>query len=363
MKIAIFTDTYLPTINGITYAIKSWKSEIEKRGHDVTVVCPNAPGVSDVVSVPSIELPFYENYYSALYPHTDHDFSNYDAVHLNSFFMIGYYGYRVAKKHDINIISMVHTPINEYIDYVTTSEHLQRPLWEIYKRWEGRILKKSDVRIALSEYIKDYIKGITNNQDVVRLTNGVNTDFFEPVENNEFRKKYHINSKKVIGFTGRLSEEKRIEELIEYAKQYDGTVLIGGNGPHKQEYESINNSENVEFLGFLDREELPSFYSTLDLLIFPSRVENDPLIVLEANACGTPVIGANAAGLVDSINVGKNGYLYEPGNIDDLSHKIEKGYGDLNSLEKSSRRYAVENSISNTVDTLISLYKRDNNEN
>lgn len=358
MKIAIFSDTYLPTINGVSYAVKNWKDELEDRGHSVTVVCPEPGNSPSNVTLKAFSLPVYKGYYASIYPPRDHDFSQYDAVHINSFFMTGYYGYRMAKKHDIPLVSTVHTPITEYLDYVTESSTLQKIIGGGYRRWEARVLKKSDHRVALSDYMENYIKDVTGGKDVERLSNGVNTSFFEEKSTERFREKYDIEKEKIIGYTGRLSEEKRVEELIEVAEKFDGQVIIGGDGPAREEYEELNEKENVKFLGFLDRGELPEFYSVLDLLIFPSRVENDPLTLLEANACRTPVVGARAAGLKDSIKEGENGYLYSPGDIEDLKDKIDKAYAELDELSNSSRKVARERSIAGTVDKLLELYQR-----
>lgn len=355
MKIAIFTDTYLPTVNGVSYAVKSWKDEMESRGHEVDVVCP-APGDSkEDITFRSFEVPMYEGYYAGYLPPLRKDFSEYDVFYLNSFFMIGYYGYRKALKNNIPLVSIVHTPIEEYMDYVTSWEPGKNFLGKIYNHWESKILSASTTGVALSDYMENHIKNLTDECEVVRLSNGVNTDFFRPKETQEFREKHGINGEKVIGFTGRLSSEKRVDELVRFAENFNGEVIIGGDGPCREKCEELVEKGNVRFLGFLDREELPAFYSCIDCFVFPSRAENDPLTVLEANACGTPVIGADAAGLKDSISEGVNGYLYRPGDLEDLDEKLQKAYRSLGEISESSLEYARKKSISSTVDDLLEL--------
>lgn len=355
MKIAIFTDTYLPTVNGVSYAVESWKEELESRGHEVTVFCPSA-GVKGDGRCKSVKIPFYEGYYTSIAPPINHDFSDYDAVQLNSFFVLGYYGFRVAQKHDLPLMSVVHTPISEYLDYVTKLSPLKRMLSFLYRHWEGRILKKSDMRVALSDYMESHITDIADGKSVERLTNGVNTRFFSPAKTDEFLSEHGIDSKKIIGYTGRLSSEKRVDELIKFAKEFDGEVLIGGDGPCRDEYEKLADTDNVTFLGFMNREKLPEFYSAIDLFVFPSRIENDPLTVLEANACGTPVIGADAAGLKNSIENGRNGFRYEPGDLEDMSEKIDEAYKNLETLHKKCLECSSEQSVSRTVDKFIEMY-------
>lgn len=355
MKIAIFTDTYLPTVNGVSYAVKSWKEEMESRGHEVDIVCP-APGDSDEdITFRSFEVPLYEGYYAGYIPPLRKDFSDYDVFYLNSFFMIGYYGYRKAKKNDITLVSIVHTPIEEYLDYVTSWKPGKILLKKVYNYWESRILSASSTGVALSDYMEEHIHSLTDECNIVRLSNGVNTEFFRPVETSDFREKYSITGEKIIGFTGRLSSEKRVEELVKFAERFEGEVIIGGDGPCREECERLVEKGNVRFLGFLDREDLPAFYSSIDAFIFPSRAENDPLTVLEANACGTPVIGADAAGLKDSISEGENGYLYSPGDLNDLGEKLEKAYSEIENISDSSLEFARRKSIASTVDDLLEL--------
>ena len=361
MRIAIFTDTYLPTVNGVSYAVESWKNELERNGHKVDVFCPEADEDGDC-RCRSVRIPFYEGYHTAIAPPLSHDFSKYDAVQINSFFMLGYYGYRVAQKHDIPLMSVVHTPISEYMDYVTEIGPLNNLLSGIYKEWEGRILEKSDIRLALSDYMEEHIKRVTNGKDVERLTNGVNTVFFSPEKTDNFRKRYDITSDKVIGYTGRLSSEKRVDELIEFGNNFEGEILIGGNGPEKEKYEGLAETDNISFLGFMDRDELPEFYSTVDIFVFPSRVENDPLTVLESNACGTPVVGADAAGLKNSIKNGRNGYRYEPGNLEDMKKKIEKRYQNMKTLNKGSLECASERSVRKTAERFVKLFGEASNK-
>lgn len=353
VKVALFTDTYLPTINGITYAVQGWKRELESRGHEATVFCPSPGGEDTNVTFPAVNFPFYEGFRAAIWPPWRHDMSQYDAVHINSFFLVGYWGYRAARRHDLPLVSMVHTPIHEYLDYVTSVGALQRLGARLYRRWEARLLARSDVRVAPSAFMQDYVEEVAG--DCRLLTNGVDTEFFQPTDADAFRERHGIHADRIVGYTGRLGSEKRVEELVEFAERFDGEVVVGGDGPYREEYEEIA-GDNVRFLGFVPREELPAFYSLLDLFVIPSRVENDPLTVLEANACGTPVVGADAAGLTDSVVEGENGLRYEPGSIDDLARAVEEGYDDLAALSEGAVASAEEQSISRTVDRLIEFY-------
>jgi len=90
-----------------------------------------------------------------------------------------------------------------------------------------------------------------------------------------------------------------------------------------------------------------AFYTCLDVFVFPSQAETQGLVALEAMACGTPVVGADALALKDTIQEGMNGYLYECGNRKDLLDKIKKAYNNRDKLSKSSKEYVQEHSVEN----------------
>ncbi len=357
MKIAYFSDTYLPTVNGISYAIHSWKEELKRRGHEATIVCP-APGQDeDDVTFRSISFPFYQGFRASVFPPIKHDFSDYDIVHINSFFGAGLYGMWAAKKHDLPLISTVHTPIEEYLDYVSSSKIFQKFAYSIYHEWETYMINKSQLCLTPTDAVKAEIED-TVLKDVEVISNGVDTAFFQPVDDSRFREDFDITADRVIGYTGRLGKEKRLEELIAVASEFDGQIIIGGDGPMRERYETMaRDHDNVRFLGFLDRERLPELYSCLDLFVFPSRVETEGLVALESNACGTPVIGADMGGLQNTVQDGHNGYRYTPGNIEELHETIEKAYDELDELENGAMEAASQKSLGQTVDRLLDHYE------
>jgi 1,2-diacylglycerol 3-alpha-glucosyltransferase len=116
--------------------------------------------------------------------------------------------------------------------------------------------------------------------------------------------------------------------------------------------------DNVTFLGFIDREDLPKLYTTLDVFVFPSRVEAEGLVVLESNACETPVVGANANGLKSTIENGVNGYKYEPGDTEDFRDKVEKVYSYLEELKESSVEKTEEKSVTKSIERLLDYYNK-----
>jgi 1,2-diacylglycerol 3-alpha-glucosyltransferase len=156
----------------------------------------------------------------------------------------------------------------------------------------------------------------------------------------------------VIGYTGRHGYEKRLGDLIDVATDLDATVVFGGDGPAREELEARAESSDgdVEFLGFLDREEMPAFYSALDVFAFPSPVETQGLVALEAYACGTPVVGADSGALSQTIDDGVTGYHFETGNVEDFRANLRRALDERDRLSGNCldrrERISVERSVS-----------------
>jgi 1,2-diacylglycerol 3-alpha-glucosyltransferase len=308
MNIGFFTDTYFPQINGVSYTVQLWKRELEKQGHEVFVYYPEGdykPGKNEV-PMPSMPLIFYKGYKIGV---PDKSMPKHlDIVHLHSLFSIAAYGLGVARKRKIPCILTYHTPVDMYVRHVSSNEYVQESLKTLYKIWETELFERCTLITVPSVVIRDLLK--------------------EEVE-------AHIGS----------------------ANQFDGTILIGGDGPVRKDYEKMaNGRDNVRFLGFLPRDRLCEFYSALDVLVLPSTAETEGLVVLEANACGTPVVGADALALKETIVEGINGYKYKSGDKGDLLSKLESVYGEKEKLKKSSKKHAKEHSVENTTKRLVSIY-------
>ncbi len=362
MNIGIFTDTYFPQINGVTYTISLWKEKIEKENrNNVYIYYPKSSYTPQKNEFPfrSFEFRFYKGYRIAIPANISKKARSLDIVHIHGLFSMAIAGIYIAKRHHIPLILTYHTPADEYIRYITRRKSLQAALMRIYNLWERRILESCDLITVPSQAIKERLskKGIKNN--VIVLSNGVDLNFFRRVDTGKFKTKYDIPSGKIIGFCGRLGYEKHIEDIIEISDKFKGMVLIAGKGPAADYYKKMaEGKENVKFLGFLDRRELMEFYSSLDLFVFPSTAETQGLVALEAMACGVPVIGANALALKDTIKDGETGYLYEQGNLSDLLDKIQKGYENREILSENSVKCVQQHSVENTIKKLMEIYNR-----
>ncbi|MFO7872202.1 MAG: glycosyltransferase [Candidatus Undinarchaeales archaeon] len=354
MNIGFFTDTYFPQVNGVTYTLHAWKKEF---GDSAKIFYPSSkyePKKGEI-PFPSIKIPFYQGYRFSFPFGISKASEDLDIVHIHGLFSMGFAGKHVAKKHNLPKVLTYHTPVELYSKYLTENKKLSDFFKGIYRRWEKYLLNSCDLITVPSEPVKEYLndRGISN---VKVLSNGIDTNLFKPRKNNDFRKKHNLKGK-VIGYCGRIGFEKKLEDLIGIAPEFDGTILIAGDGPALDHYKKLaEDYSNVKFLGFIKRENLSAFYSALDLFVFPSVVETEGLVALESFACRTPVVGANALALKDTIKSGKTGYLYEPGNKKDLEKKIKKAYKNRKKLSKNAVKFAKTKSLQSTTKKLSKLY-------
>ncbi|WP_254530434.1 glycosyltransferase [Natrinema gelatinilyticum] len=339
MKIGFFTDSYFPEIDGVTYTIKLWREELERKGHEVYVVYPDGdyePGDREI-PVRSLPNPFYAGYRIPLTkrPSTIPDL---DVVHCHGPAPIGVLGRYYAWKNDLPTIYTHHTPLEEYFHQSVKLESVAGTLSRGYVPLENAFLETFDVVTASTERIDRSVEH-------VQLPVGIDMDFFQPTEEDWYP------DQTVIGYSGRLSMEKNVHEILRVAEErseYD--FVIVGEGPYRDRLERTA-PDNVEIRSFLPREELPIFYSSIDTFLTASTADTLGLSTLEANACGTPVAAADVPPFDRTIGA-DNGERFEYGSLESMVDAIETCLATDRETRVAVERY----SISYTMDHLEQLY-------
>jgi glycosyltransferase involved in cell wall biosynthesis len=367
--VAAFTDTYLPTVNGVTYTVQTWRDRWEDRGGRMDVVYPGADGHEPdggEYPVASLPFPFYDGFRFGV-PRIPDGVDDADVVHAHTPFGLGLGALRLARRSDRPVVANYHTPTGEYAGYLTLTswaplEPVYQRLSERYERW---FFSHVDAVIAPSDAARDHLvddvgvgeRGPATEVHVV--PNGVDVDRFSPADGAAFRARYDLGDGPLVGYTGRHGYEKRLEDVLAAAAGIDGvTVVFGGDGPAREELEAAAADYDVEarFLGFLDREELSGFYTALDTFAFPSPVETQGLVALEATACGTPVVGVDAGALSDTVTDGQNGYHYPPGDIDAFRERIRDALAERATFRDRCLDCRESISVERAVDELRDVY-------
>ena len=363
-SVAVFTDTYLPTVNGVTYTVKAWRDCWADRGGRMDVVYPRTDGYAARAGeypVRSLPFPFYSGFRLGA-PWIPRRVRDAEVIHAHTPFAVGLAGLRLARRTDRPFVASYHTPTSEYADYVAPSDRIERLVERVSERYEKWFLDHADAVLAPSETTATHLTDAVGvSTPVTVVPNGIDTERFNPVDADAFRSRYGLNgAATLIGYTGRHGYEKRLGDIVDAAATLDATVVFGGDGPARSDLESRAADRDVDarFLGFLDREELPAFYSALDAFVFPSPIETQGLVALEANACGTPVVGANDGALADTVEDGVTGYHFETGDIESFRSSIRRTLAERDALHESCLEARERHGVGRAVDRLADVYER-----
>jgi len=344
VKIAFFTETFLPKVDGIVTRLTKTIEYLVKNGDDVIVFCPegspnNYKGAK-IVGVAAMPLPLYPELKLGLPgPAVSEALEEFqpDLIHVVNPAVLGLGGIWLAKTNNIPLIASYHTHLPKYLEHYGMGM-LEPLLWELLKAAHNQALLNLCTSTAMVNELES--KGIRRTALWQR---GVDTNSFKPEYRNQtMRAKLlgdYPDTGSLLIYVGRLSAEKQIERIKPVLEQIpNASLALVGDGPYRNQLEKIFESTKTNFIGYLAGEELASAYASGDIFLFPSSTETLGLVLLEAMAAGCPVIGANRGGIPDIINDGINGCLYDPDQEDNgeksLIAATKKILGDTSQKEK-----------------------------
>ena len=357
--VAAFTDTYLPTINGVSYTVRTWRRHWRRRGGRMPVVYPDgdyrpAAGEYPVSSVP---FPFYRGF--RLGQPTVPDGIREprpEIVHSHTPFALGLAGKRFASAIDAPLVASYHTPAGEYAEYISGT--FAGPIERIADRYERWYFRTADAVVVPSETAAESVD--SGPTPVYVVPNGVDTDHFAPADPDAvaaFRDRYDLPEGPLVGYTGRHGHEKRLEEILTATAGLDVNVVIAGDGPARPALERrAETRPDVSVLDFFDRDTLSTFYTALDAFLFPSPVETQGLVALEAIACGTPVVAAEDGALVETITDGETGTHFPPGDSDAFRAAIDRTLAEADRLPTRLPRRRRQLDVDRSIEALESAY-------
>ena len=345
MKIAFFTETFLPKVDGIVTRLTKTIEFLTKNGDEVIVFCPE--GCPDsykgatIVGVAAMPLPLYPELKLGLPgPAVSDKLEEFkpDLIHVVNPAVLGLGGIWLAKTNNIPLIASYHTHLPKYLEHYGMGM-LEPLLWELLKAAHNQALLNLCTSTAMVNELEE--KGI---QRTALWQRGVDTTNFRPeLRSDKMREKLFGKYQKtdsLLIYVGRLSAEKQIERIKPVLDNIPGACLaLVGDGPYRGQLEKIFENTQTSFIGYLSGEELASAYASGDIFLFPSSTETLGLVLLEAMAAGCPVIGANKGGIPDIINDGINGCLYNPD---------EKDNGER-SLIEATKKILVDNNKKETM--------------
>ncbi len=334
MKIAFFTETFLPKVDGIVTRLTKTVQQLVLAGDEVLIFCPEgAPDAymgARVVGVPAMPLPLYPELKLALpRPAVSEALDRFgpDLVHVVNPAVLGLGGIWLARSRGLPLVASYHTHLPKYLEHYGMGM-LEPLLWELLKAAHNQAQLNLCTSTAMVEELA--ARGI---QHTALWQRGVDTDLFRPeLASGTMRERLHgghDDTGHLLLYIGRLSAEKQIERIrpvLEAMPQ--ARLALVGDGPHRQQLERHFDGTATTFVGYLAGQELASAYASGDAFLFPSSTETLGLVLLEAMAAGCPVVGANRGGIPDIVSDGVNGCLYDPDQPASLTTAVQRLLGD-----------------------------------
>jgi 1,2-diacylglycerol 3-alpha-glucosyltransferase len=323
LRVAIFSDSALPILNGVSVSIQALVSELRNQGHSVTVFTASHFQYKDpdpnTYRFFAVETPWTKNYPLAMPPFygmlRQFRKQRFDLIHTHTPFTIGFIGLRWAESHGIPIVSTYHTLYDRYAHYIpffprryvrfkiakhtnfyyNKVDHVITPSHASY-RW----LRRHSVKSPISVIPTGTPPRLLLNRAEVRHQLGMAPEH------------------RVMLYVGRIAKEKNLRTLFEMAaiafrQEPALRLLLVGDGPYRgqcaQMARDLGIGDRVTFAGFVPRDQVDQYYAASDLFVFSSITETQGLVVQEAMSYGLPAVAVAGGGASAGIQNGVNGFI------------------------------------------------------
>ncbi len=364
MRIAIFTETFLPKWDGIANTLCYLLNHLAKRGHESLMFAPQGGpdqyANTPVIGLPSMACPFYpdlkvvpplfnvKQQLAAFKP---------DLVHLVNLASLGLVGMRQARDLGIPVVASYHTDLPGYTKHYGLGV-LRDPTWA-YFRW---LHNQADMNLCPSHFTKAELEA-HGFERVHVWGRGVDTERFHPKHRNlGWRRRLCDGDAEaqLLLYVGRLAVEKRVDWLRPLLDVLpDAHLAIVGDGPMRSDMERRFAGTKTVFTGYLEGQALAQAYASADLFVFPSANETFGNVILEAMASGIPAVAAGSGGPLDHIVHNQTGWLcdpYDPADFTALAWRYASSRTQLRKIGQAARAYAETQTWEMILDGLLGKY-------
>lgn len=367
MRIALFTEVFLPKIDGVVTRVLRTLDCLAELGHEAIVFAPGSPPPSyagfEVVRVRGVGFrPWYPEITVALpTPRIAERMESFqpDVVHAVNPAWLTAYGVLSARRRDIALLASFHTQLTAY----TTKLHLSA-LTPIADRWVSTLHNMADVNLCTSPQMVELARGM----GVKRLDlwpKAVDTHTYTPkARTKRMRRRLtddHPDAPLAV-YVGRLSHEKNLDDLLDVVHDLPQVrFAFVGSGPAADRLKSLFAGTNTVFTGYLRGHELAEAYASADIFCFPSTTETLGFAGLEAMASGVPVVGARAGGIPHLFTDGVEGFLVEPHDAAGFTARVHQLAEDPElraRMGASARAEAEKHSWLHATQALVGFYEQ-----
>jgi glycosyltransferase involved in cell wall biosynthesis len=364
MRVAIFTETFLPKIDGVVTILCQALERLHEKGHEVLLFGPpNMPesyAGARLFRTGGPRFPLYPEIFMAL-PHPRIGWAlrlfHPDVVHVANPAFLGPTGITLARRMNLPLVASAHMDIPSYAR-LYVGRWAVRPAWALFRTMHNA----ADVNLVPSSWMLRDVR--QNGYKRVRWwRRGIDLTRFRPDLRSDAMRQRLSGGRPdefLALYVGRISREKNVQHLRALANVPGVRLALVGGGPELEQFRAMFAGTDTVFTGFLRGDDVVAAYASADALVFPSTSETFGLAPLEAMACGLPVIGAMHGGLVDTLRDGVNALTFDAERPAEIVAKVLQLRDTpelLAELRHGAFAYAAERSWQATMDQLIDFYQ------
>jgi glycosyltransferase involved in cell wall biosynthesis len=368
LRIAFFTETFLPATDGVVTRLRHTIEELLGMGDEMLVIAPKyGEGPGSYKGVPihrvsSIPFPPYPQIKLApINPGVGLELRRFepDLIHAVNPFVLGWGAPFYSRTLSVPLVASYHTNVAAYARFYRLE------LFDRVTRWHTRRLhNRATMNLCTSEATLRYLAG----EGIERLhlwPQGVDAARFHP---DKFSKDWRVRltnghpAERLLLYVGRLSHEKDIGKLRTVLAEVPGVRLaLVGDGPARRDLEDEFAGTRTVFTGVLQANELAAAFASADVFVFPSTTETLGIAMIEALASGLPVLAARAGAADEVVDDGQTGVLYDPASGASLVAAVKELVSDDGlraRMGKSARAAAERRDWRSSTRTLRGYYEK-----
>jgi len=324
VRIALFTNNYLPFCGGVTISVETLRRGLESSGHDAWVFGPRLTGAEDasvkVVRYPSIPVATYPEFALAV-PYSRRidrlvTALDFDVIHAHHPFLLGPAARRLARRNRRPLVFTYHTRYEKYAHYVPLPLTLVQAA---ALRISAGFAAQADAVLAPSAVIRDELHARGVRAPIAVVPTGIDLARFRPGDRAAARRSLGVaDGEPLVLYVGRLDREKSVDRVVAAFERVASTVpaarlALVGQGTETQRLSrmaaALPVADRIRFLGLRPHDTLAECYQAADVFLFASETETQGLVLAEAAACGLPAVAVDAPGCDEVVRDGETGIL------------------------------------------------------